>query len=107
MNRSWRCREARPSSTACSKGATQTKGLLSVSWRILAKRSQRQCVLTYQRPLAWRIAKELGRRGILRSSYLRTQHEVKEGKLTLKKVGTNNNPADLLIKAMNGEKVMK
>ena len=35
------------------------------------------------------------------------QQEVKEGKLTVKKMGTNNNPADLLIKAMNGEKMMK
>ena len=35
------------------------------------------------------------------------QHEVKEGMLTVKKVGINNSPADLLTKAMNGEKVMK
>ena len=39
--------------------------------------------------------------------YFWIQHEVKEGKLTLKKVGTNNNPADILTQAMNGEKVMK
>ena len=39
--------------------------------------------------------------------YLWIQHEVKEGKLTVKKVGTNNNPADLLTKAMNGEILMK
>ena len=31
----------------------------------------------------------------------------KEGKLTVKKVSTNNNPADLLAIAMNGEKVME
>ena len=31
---------------------------------------------------------------------------MKEGKLTVKKVGTNNNPADLLTKAMNGENIM-
>ena len=39
--------------------------------------------------------------------YLWIQHEVKGGKLTLKKVGTKNNAADLLTKAMHGEKVMK
>ena len=39
--------------------------------------------------------------------YLWIQHEVKEGKLTVKKVGTNNNPVDLLTKVMNGEKLMK
>ena len=32
---------------------------------------------------------------------------MREDKLTVKKVGTHNNPADLLTKAMNGEKVMK
>ena len=32
---------------------------------------------------------------------------MKEGKLTVKKVGTNNNPADLLTKAMKGEKVTR
>ena len=49
----------------------------------------------------------LGNTRHVQVQYLWIQHEVKEGKLTVKKVGTNNNPADLLTKAMNGEKVMK
>ena len=32
---------------------------------------------------------------------------MKGSKLTVKKVGTNNNPADFMTKAMSGEKVMK
>ena len=39
--------------------------------------------------------------------YLWAQREVKEKMLTVKKVSTNNNPADLPTKALNGEKVMK
>ena len=49
----------------------------------------------------------LGKTRHVEVQYLWIQHEVKEGKLTVKKVGTNNNSADLLTKAMNGEKVMK
>ena len=65
------------------------------------------CVLTDQRALAYLIAKALGRRGIKMSSTSGLQHEVKEGKLNVKKVGTNNTPADLLTNAMNVEKVTK
>ena len=50
----------------------------------------------------------LGKTRHIEVQYLWIEHEVKEGKLTVKKVGTtNNNPADLLTKAMNGEKLMK
>ena len=49
----------------------------------------------------------LGKTRHVEVQYLWIQHEVKEGKLTVKKVGTNNNPADLLTEAMNGGKMMK
>ena len=39
--------------------------------------------------------------------YLWIQHEVKDGKLTVKKVGTHNNPSNLLTNAVNGERVTK
>ena len=44
----------------------------------------------------------LGKTRHIQIHYLWIQREVKEGKLTVK-VSTNNNPADLLTKAMNGE----
>ena len=49
----------------------------------------------------------LGKTGHIEVQHLWIQREVKEGKLKVKKVSTSNNPADLVIKAMNGEKVMK
>ena len=49
----------------------------------------------------------LGKTRHIEVQYLWIQREVKEGKLTVKKVGINNNPAELLTKAMNGEKMMK
>ena len=49
----------------------------------------------------------LGKTRHIEVQYPWIQKEVKEGKLTVKRVDTNNNPADLLTKAMNGERVMK
>ena len=49
----------------------------------------------------------LGKTRHIEVQYFWIQHEVKEGKLTVKKVGTNNSPVDFLTKAMNGKKVMK
>ena len=88
------------------KGATQTKGLISK----MAVFGEKVVASVCSDPSA---AIGLAHRQGLRKTrhievqYLWIQHEVKEGKLTVKKVGTNNNPADLLTKAMNGKKMMK
>ena len=87
-------------------GATQTKELISM----MADFGE-QVVATVCSDASAAIGmahrQGLGKMRHLEVQYLWIQHEVKEGKLTVKKVGTNNNPADLLTKAMNGEKVMK
>ena len=88
------------------KGATQTKGLISMMADFGEKVVATVCSdASAAIGIAHRLG--LGKTRHIEVQYLWIQHEVKEGKLTVKKVGTNNNPADLLTKAMNGEKVMK
>ena len=89
------------------KGATQTKGLFSMMADFGEKVAATVCS---HASAAIGIAHRqgLGKTRHIEVQYLWIQHEVKEGKLTVKKVGTNNNnPADLLTKAINGEKLTK
>ena len=88
------------------KGATQTKGLISMMADFGEKVAVTVCS---DASAAIGIAHRqgLGKTRHIEVQYLWIKHEVKEGKLTVKKVGTNNNPADLLTKAMNGETMMK
>ena len=88
------------------KGATQTKGLTSMMADFGEKVVATVCS---DASAAIGIAHRqgLGKTRHIDVQYLRIQHEVKEGKLTVKKVSTNNYPADLLTKTMNGEKVTK
>ena len=88
------------------KGAIQTKGLISMMADFGEKVVATVCS---DASAAIGIAHRqgLGKTRHIEVQYLWIQHEVKEGKLTVKKVDTNNNLADLLTKAMNGEKIMK
>ena len=80
------------------KGATQTKGLISMMADFGEKVVATVCS---DASAAIGIAHRqgLGKTRHIEVQYLWIQHEVKEGKLNVKKVGTNNNPADLLTKA--------
>ena len=88
------------------KGATQTKGLISMMADFGEKVAAAVCC---DASAAIGIAHRqgFGKTRHMEVQYVWIQHEAKEGKLTVKKVGTNNNPADLLTKKMCGEKVMK
>ena len=88
------------------KGATQTKRLISMMADFGEKVVATVCS---DASAAIGIAHRqgLGKTRHIEVQYLWIQHEVKEGKLIVKKVGTNNNPADLLTKAMNDDKMMK
>ena len=84
------------------KGATQTKGLISM----VADFGEKVVAAVYSdASAAMGIAHRhgLGKTRHIEVPYLWIQHEVKEGKLTVKKVGTHNNPSNLLTNAMNGE----
>ena len=83
------------------KGATQTKGLISV----MADSGETVVATVYSdasTAIGTAHRQGLGKTRLIEVQYLQIQHEVKEGKLTVKKVGTVNNPANLLTKVMNG-----
>ena len=88
------------------KRATQTKGLISMRADFGEKVVATVCS-DASAAIGTAHRQGLGKTRHIEVQFLWIQHEVKEGKLTVKKVGTNSNPADLLTKAMNGEKVMK
>ena len=87
------------------KGTTQTKGLISMTADFGEKVLATVCFDASAIGTAHR--QGLGKTRHIEVQCLWIHHEVMEGKLTVKKVGTNNNPADLLTKSTNVEKAMK
>ena len=79
------------------KGATQTKELISM----MADFGEKVATVCPDPSAAIGIAHRqgLGKTRHIEVQYLWIHHEVKEGKLIVKKVGTNNNPADLFDKS--------
>ena len=88
------------------KGATLTKGLISMVADFGEKVVATVCS-DASAAVGTAHRQGHGKTRHLEVQYFGIQHEVKEGKLIVKKVGTDNDPADLLTKVMNGEKVMK
>ena len=85
--------------------ATQTEGLISTMVDFSEKVEATVCSdASAAIEIAHRQCLENTRHVVVQ--YLWIQREVKEGNLTVKKASTNNNPADILTKAMNGEKVI-
>ena len=89
---------------AMLKGATQSKGLMSM----MADFGESvEATVCSDASAAIGIAHRqgLGKTRHIEVRYLWIQQEIKEGKVNVKKVGTDSNPADLLTKALNRDKI--
>ena len=87
---------------AMLKGATQAKGIMSMfnDWGIL-----NQCVVKSDATAALGISHRtgLGKTRHIEVQYLWIQQEVNDKTLEVKKVPTDDNPADVLTKFLKGE----
>ena len=89
---------------AMLKGATQSKGMMSMLGDFGASVEATVCSdASAAIGIAYR--RGLGKTRHIEVQYLWIQREVADGKLQLEKVSTDANPADLLTKALNSEKI--